>query len=150
MTGVPRVASYSATLAATAALSDSLAIGMWAVRSHAATTSAGRPSRSAPTTSVTGWSSGPASGSPAPAASATRVPGSSAGSAILATSSAKIAPIDARTALGPYGSAQSGPSATLAAPKASAERRIVPTLPGSRTPQRATQSGPAGVAQRRS
>ena len=42
----------------------------------------------------------------------------------------------ARTALGPNGSAVPGPMATLAAPKASAERRIVPTLPGSWTPCR--------------
>ena len=59
---------------------------------------------------------------------------------------AKIAPIDARTAFGPNGSAQPGPSATLAAPNASAPRSTVPTLPGSRTPQSATHSGPAGAA----
>ena len=56
----------------------------------------------------------------------------------------------ARTAFGPNGSAQPGPSATLAAPKASAERSTVPTLPGSPTPQRQTQSGPAGADQRSS
>ena len=61
-----------------------------------------------------------------------------------ATGTAKIAPIDARTALGPNGSAQPGPSATLAAPNASAPRRIVPTLPGSPTPHSATHSGPVG------
>ncbi len=37
----------------------------------------------------------------------------------------------ARTAFGECGSAQCGPSATHEAPNASAERRIVPTLPGS-------------------
>ena len=62
-----------------------------------------------------------------------------------ATGTEKIAPIEARTALGENGSAQPGPSATLAAPKASAPRRTVPTLPGSRTPHRPTHSGPAGA-----
>ncbi len=50
----PRVISYSATVAAIAAFSDSDAIGIRALRSHAATTSRGRPSRSAPTSSVSG------------------------------------------------------------------------------------------------
>ena len=39
----PRSVSYSATVAAIAAFSDSAAIGMWATCSHALTTSAGRP-----------------------------------------------------------------------------------------------------------
>ena len=59
-----------------------------------------------------------------------------------ATGTAKIAPMLARTALGPNGSALSGPSATDDAPKASAARSTVPTLPGSFTPHRATHSGP--------
>src|ERR1700694_5961839 len=42
-----RVISYSATVAAIAALSDSEAIGMRARRSHAASTVSGNPSRSA-------------------------------------------------------------------------------------------------------
>src|SRR3954451_9199788 len=81
----PRVASYSATVAAIAALSDSLAIGMWATRSQAARTSPGRPVRSAPIRSVAGSSSGPASGAPARAPRPMRVPGSSVGSLTRAT-----------------------------------------------------------------
>src|SRR4029077_13229990 len=45
-----RVTSYSATVAAIAALSDSLWIGIRTTRSAAASSSAGRPARSAPTT----------------------------------------------------------------------------------------------------
>ena len=48
----------------------------------------------------------------------------------------KIDPIDARTAFGEYGSAQPGPSTTVASASACAERMIVPTLPGSSTPWR--------------
>ena len=69
--------------------------------------------------------------------------------ATRATGMAKIAPIEARTALCPYGSALPGPSATLAAPNASAERRTVPTLPGSPTPHSATHSGPTGSGAQR-
>ena len=47
-------------------------------RSAAASTSAGRPSRSAPTSSVASPGSGPVSGSPSPATSAMRSPGRSA------------------------------------------------------------------------
>src|SRR5207249_2812686 len=43
-----RVSSYSATVAAIAALSECDAIGMRALRSHARTISSGSPSRSAP------------------------------------------------------------------------------------------------------
>src|SRR3954454_2140401 len=147
----PRVASYRATVAAIAALSDSLAIGMCATRSQAARMSPGRPARSAPIRSVAGSSNGPASGAPARAARPMRVPGSPPGSLTRATGTAKIAPIDARTALGENGSAQPGPSATLAALNASAARSTVPTLPGSRTPHSATHSGPVGAgASRRS
>ena len=83
----------------------------------------GSPSRSAPTTSVTSLAAAPASsGAPARATSAIRRPGSSATSRTRATGTSNIAPIEARTALGPYGSALPGPSATLPAPNASAER----------------------------
>ena len=68
--------------------------------------------------------------------------------ATRATGTAKIAPIEARTALGPNGSAVSGPSATDEAPKASALRSTAPTLPGSRTPHSATHSGPLTAPQR--
>ena len=61
-----------------------------------------------------------------------------------ATGTSNSAPIEARTALGPYGSALPGPSATLPAPNASAERSTVPTLPGSLTPHSARQTGPTG------
>ena len=47
-------------------------------------------------------------------------------------------------------SAQPGPSATDAAPKASAPRRTAPTLPGSPTACRWTHSGPRGADQRSS
>ena len=63
------------------------------------------------------------------------------------TGMVKIAPIEARTALCPYGSAEPGPSATVAAPKASALRSTVPTLPGSLTPHSATH-GATGRDQR--
>src|SRR5205823_7399758 len=98
-----RVSSYSATVAAMAALRDSEAIGMWAMRSHAATTSSGSPVRSAPTTIVA--AARPRSGWPARATSATRSPGSSSTARTRARGTEKIAPIDARTALGPEGSA---------------------------------------------
>ena len=90
----------------------------------------------------------PRSVSPVCATSAIRSPGSSSTRAARATGSANSAPIEARTALGPNGSAQPGPSTTDAAPKASADRTIVPTLPGSPTPHSATQSGPLGADQR--
>ena len=54
----------------------------------------------------------------------------------------------ARTAFGECGSAHAGPSATHDAPKASALRSTVPTLPGSPTPCRYTHSGPCGSLQR--
>ena len=62
-------------------------------------------------------------------------------SSTRATGTAKIAPIDARTALGPNGSARVGARARRdAAPKASALRSTVPTLPGSpHAPQRHAQ-----------
>jgi len=55
----------------------------------------------------------------------------------------------ARTAFGPKGSAQPGPSATDPAPKASAERSTAPTFPGSPTPHRQTHSGPVGASAQR-
>ncbi len=128
------------------AFSDSERIGMCATSSHAATTTSGSPSRSAPTTSDTS-PAGPtaSSGAPSRATSAIRRPGSSATSRARATGTSNSAPIDARTAFGPYGSALPGPSATLPAPNASAERSAVPTLPGSLTPHSARQTGPAGA-----
>ena len=134
-----RVISYSATVAAIAALSDSDAIGMQATRSQAETTSPGRPSRSAPTSSVTAGtppSAGPRSGSRAPASRAMRSPGSSPTSPTRAIGREKMAPMLARTAFGECGSAQPGPSATEDARKACAERSTVPTFPGSPTPCR--------------
>src|SRR5205807_2242302 len=144
-----RVSSYSATVAAIAALSDCEEIEMRALRSHACTTSAGRPSRSAPTSTVHGSSIAPPSScSLARGVSATRVPGSAASSSTRASGTAKIAPMLARTAFGEWGSAHPGPSATQEAPNASAERITVPTLPGSETPCRYTHSGPTGSFQR--
>ena len=66
-----RLHSYRATVAAIAAFSDSAATGIVAVASHASMTLRGRPSRSAPTTSVTSPSTA-ASGSPPWATSAIR------------------------------------------------------------------------------
>ncbi|MDX6665827.1 MAG: hypothetical protein QOG68_2033 [Solirubrobacteraceae bacterium] len=140
--------SYSAIVAPIAALSESPSIGMCLTRSHPSTTSAASPVRSAPITSVP-TSSGH-SGSPPRATSAMRGSGSSATSVTRATGIENTAPIDARTALGPNGSAVSGPMTTDAAPNASAPRRIVPTLPGSLMPHSATASGPAAAAQRSS
>ena len=62
----------------------------------------------------------------------------------------KTEPIDARTAFGPVGSAQPSDSATPA-PKASAARSSVPTLPGSPTCHSASVSGrmPRGRSSRR-
>ena len=76
--------------------------------------------------------------------------GSADRSSTRASGTSKIAPIDARTAFVPNGSAVFGPTATHAAPNARALRRTVPTLPGSLTPQSATHTGPAGCAQRSS
>ena len=66
-----------------------------------------------------------------------------------ASGTSNSAPIDARTAFGPYGSAVPGPSATLLAPNASAPRSTVPTLPGSLTPHSARHSGPTGAGAQR-
>ena len=65
------------------------------------------------------------------------------------TGTAKIAPIDARTALGPNGSAVPGPSATLPAPNASAERSTVPDVARvADAPQRDAER-PAGAGAQR-
>ena len=77
-----------------------------------------------------------------------RWPGSSRGSLTRASFTVKIAPMLARTALGEWGSAQPGPSATQPAPNACALRSTVPTFPGSPTPCRYTHSGPLGALQR--
>jgi hypothetical protein len=132
-----------------AALSESARIGMCAVSSHAATTAPGSPSRSAPTTSVSPSPSSCARLRPLRATSATVGRGSSSTRATRTTGTQKIAPIDARTALKPYGSAVPGPSATLAAPNASAERSTAPTLPGSPTPHSATHTGPTAAGAQR-
>ena len=75
-------------------------------------------------------------------------------SAARASGTAKIAPIDARTAFGPNGSAVPGPSATHEAPNASRERSTVPTLPGVADAvqvdaQRADGARPPSAARRR-
>ena len=109
---------------------------MVAVSSQTATTSAGRPSRSAPSTYVTGTpGSRRASGGPPCETSATRFP---SGSSNPASGTRKIAPAEALSAFGPVGSAQPRDSATDA-PNASAARRIVPRFPGSATRQRESE-----------
>ncbi len=82
-----------------------------------------------------------------PASSAIVVPSRSANAA-RAGGRANTDPIDARTALGDHGSAQSGPRITGPSASACAERMIVPTLPGSWTPCRYTHSSPLGSDQR--
>ena len=136
-----------------AAFSDSAAIGMWATRSQAATTSAGRPSRSAPTSSVTSPAVRAGLGAAAArATSAMRSPGSSPARRTRATGTAKIAPIDARTALGPNGSAQPGPSATLPprrrAPRAAPSRRC-PGRPRPTAPRTGARTAAPSAARRR-
>jgi len=118
-------------VAAIAAFSDSEAIGIRATRSQAASTSGGRPSRSAPTSSVSPPARASAattrSGSSAAALSAIRSPGSRRTSSTLASVTAKIAPMLARTAFGEWGSAQPGPSATEEAANACAARSPMPS-----------------------
>ena len=112
----------------------------------AAATSGGSPSRSAPTTSVTlvrpfqlrerrGLRAPPAR----PCGRAAPRRASRARPARRRSRPSRRAPPCRRT-----GRPFPGPSATLPAPNASAERSTVPTLPGSLTPHSATQTGPAG------
>jgi uncharacterized membrane protein len=125
----PRDAWYSAIAPAAATFRDSAAPGSVIVASMlSATISVGSPARSAPRRKVIGGPRSTASsGAPPCARSAIRRPGS----ASQATSETrKIAPAEARSAFGDVGSAQPRESATLA-PKASAVRIRVPTLPGS-------------------
>jgi len=61
---------------------------------------------------------------------------------VLATGSRNTEPAEARTTLGLKGLTVPSPSTTPPAPKASAERKIVPRLPGSCTPA-ITSRGPA-------
>ena len=106
-----RLHSYRATVAAIAAFRDSARTGIVATSSHAATTSSGRPSRSAPTTSVTSPSGRAAARRRGPPARSCG-PAAPRPSRTRATGTSNSAPIDARTAFGPYGSAVPGPSAT--------------------------------------
>ena len=126
-----------AMAAAAATLSDSAPPGRSGIvtsASHSASTSAGRPSRSAPRQSVAAPSSA-SSPSPPWATSAARGAGVSSTPA-RARGWAKIEPMLARTAFGEKGSAQPGPSTTVPPIRASAVRTIAPTLPGSPTPCR--------------
>ena len=115
---VPRVSSYSATVAAIAAFSDSAAIGMCATRSHARTTLLrqalalgadeqrdARPRRLAAEPARAAARRAPAH------AARRRSPGSSRRRSLHARERrrAKIAPMLARTAFGECGSAQPGP-----------------------------------------
>ena len=81
---------------------------------------------------------------PLPESSATRRPGSASRGA-RAGGRAKIEPMLARTALGEKGSAQPGPSTTVASASACAERTIAPTFPGSSTPCRYTSRSAAAA-----
>ena len=93
-----------------------------------------------------GSSGASSSGTPPCATSATRRLGAASQST---SGTRKIAPADARSALGPTGSAQPSESAT-AAPNASADRMSVPTFPGSATCQRprTTSRAPVGRSSR--
>ena len=120
--------TYSASVAAMAAFSDSGPPGRRGIRARTSadsTTSAGRPSRSAPTSSVTGPSIG-ASTSPAAASRATVVPVGSP----RAGGRANTDPMAARTAFGPYGSAVPGPTITGPSASACADRMTVPDVAG--------------------
>ena len=118
--------------------------GSWPRASHAATTSAGSPSRSAPRTKVARSSrSSSASGVPAarPARSAGRELSSKRPSGTR-----KTAPAEARSALGPVGSAQPRRECDEGRPESVRQPAVVvPTLPGSPTCQRASPTAwPAG------
>src|SRR5262245_44423637 len=108
-----------------------------AASSQPSTTASGRPSRSAPSTKVArSASSSSGKGKPPRATIAIRGRGASSK---RPTGTRKTAPAEARSALAPVGSVQPGESQTDA-PNASAQRRSVPTLPGSPTRQRASPS----------
>src|SRR5579875_337703 len=63
-----------------------------------------------------------------------------------ATASLNTLPAEARTALGPKGSAPPSRMATAGAPAAATVRQIAPTLPGSCTPSSTTRGQPAAAA----
>ena len=110
--------------------------GIWATWSQADTICGGRPVRSAPSTNSGEPGMGSSrNGVPSPGTSATAKSLAARASAHDARTRGcpKIAPMLARTAFGPNGSAACGLSTTWPAPNASAARRIVPTLPGSAT-----------------
>ena len=127
-----------AIAAAAATLSDSAPPGRSGIvtsTSHCSSTSAGRPSRSAPRQRV--------------ATAAERLEALAAvgderrprlrrllDRGPQPAAAAKIEPMLARTAFGEKGSAQSGPSTTEPPSSAWAVRTIAPTLPGSPTPCR--------------
>ena len=113
-----RVSSYSATVAAIAAFSESDAIGICATRPQAASTSLGQPlalgadqQRHRPRAALAPRSRAPAARRRPPRAPPARR-AARAASLTRASSTSKIAPMLARTALGECGSAQPGPSAT--------------------------------------
>ena len=147
-----RSSSYRATVAAIPAFSDSERIGMCATSSQAATTRRGQPLALGADDQrhVARRGRARSSGAPSRGDQRDRAAGQ------LATARARGRP-GRRTArpsrrgppCGPYGSALPGPSATLPAPNASAERSAVPTLPGSLTPHSARQSGPSGAGAQR-
>src|SRR5437763_8210905 len=131
--------STSSTAAAAATFSDSTppAIGIVTFR----VTGTRSPCASAPNTSACARSTGaPASGSPdsATAPHTSRPVRSPADPP--ATRIRKTLPAEARTALGPKGSAVPSSTASAGAPAAAAVRAIAPTLPGSCTPS-STSSG---------
>src|SRR5437660_2056914 len=119
--------SYSATVAAIAALSELVAMGIWATWSATATTSCGSPSRSAPISRVAwdifrSYDGRSPNASPSPGTKAIFVPGSPPTSPAVASGTSNTAPMLARTAFKLNGSAVVGPSATHEAPNAAALR----------------------------
>ena len=139
-----RTASYSASVAAWAAFSDSApaACGIAQTPSHASTTSAGRPWRSAPTTSTAGpVRSTSQSGVAASATSATRRPSVRELGAGLDRDAEHRAHRRAHALAGErVGAARRERRAEPARARRTA-RTTVPTLPGSITRCRYTPSG---------
>ena len=90
--------------------------------------------------------SGPRSGSPAAADQRDARRRQLRELATRATGIWKIAPIEARTALGPNGSAVLGAERDRGGAEGQRAAQHVPTLPGSRTPHSATHSGPVDGA----
>ncbi len=146
-----RVISYSATVAAIAAFSDSDAIGMRATRSQAATSSPGRPSRSAPTSSVDArlaCAGGPLQRLARAGDQRDPLARQLADVATRASATRRSRPCWRARPSAQWGSAQPGPSATTRRRTRRAERMTVPTLPGIPDAVQVDAQRPAAAPQR--